>query len=83
MGVFLFPSSAHHEQDWQAYPVDPYSAVSNDHRYILVQGSNTVCSNRLNNHSDLFIQAAPWPPKTHLDTVLVGSLAIIDTAVVV
>ena len=24
-----------HEQDWQPYPVDPYSAISNDHTYIL------------------------------------------------
>ena len=26
-----FPCSADHEQDWQPYPVDPYSAVSDDH----------------------------------------------------
>ena len=26
--------SAEHEQDWQPYPVDPYSAESADHRYI-------------------------------------------------
>ena len=26
---FLF--SADHEQDWQPYPVDPYSAISDDH----------------------------------------------------
>ena len=29
-----FPCSADHEQDWQPYPVDPYSAVSDDHTYI-------------------------------------------------
>ena len=25
---YLFPCSADHEQDWQPYPVDPYSAES-------------------------------------------------------
>ena len=29
-----FPCSADHEQDWQPYPVDPYSAICNDHTYI-------------------------------------------------
>ena len=26
--------SADHEQDWQPYPVDPNSAICDDHRYI-------------------------------------------------
>ena len=31
-----FPCSADHEQDWQPYPVDPYSAtMSDDHTSIL------------------------------------------------
>ena len=25
--------SADHEQDWQPYPVDPYSGICDDHRY--------------------------------------------------
>ena len=29
-----FPCSAGHEQDWQPYPVDPYSAICDDHTYI-------------------------------------------------
>ena len=30
-----FPSSADHEQDWQPYPVDPYSVVCDGpHTYI-------------------------------------------------
>ena len=29
-----FPCSADHEQDWQPYPVDPYSAISYDNTYI-------------------------------------------------
>ena len=31
----IFPCSADHEQDWQPYPVDPYSAICDDHTYIL------------------------------------------------
>ena len=46
-GNVIFPCSADHEQDWQPYPVDPYSAICDDHTYIhtyiLYQG-NTVMS---------------------------------------
>ena len=31
-GNIIFPCSADHEQDWQPYPVDPYSG--DDHTYI-------------------------------------------------
>ena len=34
-GNIHFPCSADHEQDWQPYPVDPYSAICDDHIYIL------------------------------------------------
>ena len=30
----IFPGSADREQDWQPYPVDPCSAISDDHTYI-------------------------------------------------
>ena len=33
-GNITFPCSAGHEQDWQPYPVDPYSAICDDHTYI-------------------------------------------------
>ena len=29
-----FSCSAGHEQDWQPYPVDPYSTISDDNSYI-------------------------------------------------
>ena len=29
-GNVHFPCSANHEHDWQPYPVDPYSAISDD-----------------------------------------------------
>ena len=32
-GNIHFPCSADHKQDWQPYPVDPYSAICNDHTY--------------------------------------------------
>ena len=33
-GKYNFSCSADHEQDWQPYPVDPYSADSADPTYI-------------------------------------------------
>ena len=30
-GNINFPCSADHVQDWQPYPVDPYSAICDDH----------------------------------------------------
>ena len=27
--------SADHERDWQPYPVDPYSAICDDHTYVM------------------------------------------------
>ena len=35
-GKKRFPCSADHEQDWQPYPVDPYSAVSVDNAYMRI-----------------------------------------------
>ena len=38
-----FPCLADHEQDWQPYPVDPYSAIiCDDHTYI-----HTLCENSI------------------------------------
>ena len=37
-GNINFPCSADHEQDWQPYPVDPYSAICDDHTYIHTLG---------------------------------------------
>ena len=30
-GNIIFPCSGDHEQDWQPYPVDPYSTICDDH----------------------------------------------------
>ena len=32
-GNIIFSCPADHEQDWQPYPVDPYSAICDDHTY--------------------------------------------------
>ena len=33
-GNFHFPCSADHKQDWQPYPIEPCSAMCDDHTYI-------------------------------------------------
>ena len=33
-GNIHFPCAADHEQDWQPHPVDPYSAICDDHTSI-------------------------------------------------
>ena len=38
-GNIKFPCSADNEQDWQPYPVDPYSCYMCYHTYILVRKS--------------------------------------------
>ena len=38
-GNIDFPSSADREQDWQPYPVDPYSCYMCDHKYLHIQSS--------------------------------------------
>ena len=35
-GNTRFPCSADHEQDWQPCPVDPYSAICDDHTYSII-----------------------------------------------
>ena len=42
-GNVHFPCSADHEQDWQPYPVDPYSAICDDHTYIYPRGGVFCC----------------------------------------
>ena len=37
-GNIHFPCSADHEQDWQPYPVDPYSAICDHQTYIHTTG---------------------------------------------
>ena len=42
LGNIHFPCSVDHEQDWQPYPVDPYSAIiiiSDDHTTYIHTGT--------------------------------------------
>ncbi|CAN0212227.1 unnamed protein product, partial [Ascophyllum nodosum] len=36
---YYFPCSADHGQDWQPYPVDPYSAICDNHRLYIQDSS--------------------------------------------
>ena len=40
-----FPRSAGHEHDWQPYPVDPYTAICDDHTYIHASSPDKVGQN--------------------------------------
>ena len=40
-GNIHFPCSADHEQDWQPYPVDPFSAICDDHTHICLVGEKS------------------------------------------
>ena len=46
-----FPCSADHEQDWQPYPADPYSAICDDHTYV----HTYLCCKRFATVGEIFI----------------------------
>ena len=48
-GDINFPCSADHEQDWQPYPVDPYSALCDDHTYLINMRVLSMCFRSLFN----------------------------------
>ena len=64
-GEYYFPCSADHEQDWQPYPVDLYSAnICDDHTYIHHNtGSSTI------ELPSAFAESGAYPP----DRALPGS----------
>ena len=41
-GNIHFPCSVDQYLDWQPYPVDPYSAISDDHTYIHTMACNDL-----------------------------------------
>ena len=55
-GNVHFPCSADHEQDWQPYPVDPYSAICDDHTYIRTYFGSLVSSMRATNPANVSVQ---------------------------
>ena len=52
-GNIHFPCSADHEQDWQPYPVDPYSCyVMTIHKYIHINSCIClVCERKATRHA--------------------------------
>ena len=46
-GNINFPCSADHEQDWQPYPVDPSSAICDDHNTHMHPLGGKIINNRL------------------------------------
>ena len=62
-GNINFPCSVDHEQDWQPYPVDPYSAICDDHTYIHTGGK---MSKRLGVIIDCKDKTSSW----HLNVLL-------------
>ena len=54
-GNIVFPCLADHEQDWQPYPVGPYSAICGDHTHIVFwEVPSALSSNRR-----IYVPAAP------------------------
>ena len=49
-GKINFPCSADHEQNWQPYPVDPYSAIYDDHTYIPTYNTYIHTLNAIQGH---------------------------------
>ena len=64
-GNVHFPCSADHEQDWQPYPVDPYSAICEDHTYIHTCGSGIDVDVILGNCTKLFVTKDQPPPTSN------------------
>ena len=65
-GSVHFPCSADHEQDWQPYPVDPYSTICDDHTYIHRSTGKVASSARgqLNMENEyLYISLSPIAPE--------------------
>ena len=52
-GNIQYPCSADHEQDCQPYPVNPYSAVSDDHTYLFASHEDRVIASPVKLHSNM------------------------------
>ena len=74
-GNVHFPCSADHEQDWQPYPVDPYSAICDDHTYIHTQTNRDpnrdkkLCDST-SNGTDQFVKTVHQISLLHVESSL-------------
>ena len=67
-GNINFPCSADHEQDWQPYPVDPYSAIiCDDYTYI----HTTMFDDVLHRFCLIFFLMSVWCPCLAINNVSV------------
>ena len=69
-GNVIFSCSADHEQDWEPYPVDPYSAIiCDDHTYIqhrmtrMTGPDCVVMCNLINTYIHTYIHTSPETPQ--------------------
>ena len=67
-GNVHFPCSADHEQDWQPYPVDPYSAICDDHTYIHTYSSTHIRPHHLTTALTTPIVLHPTFPRSYSST---------------
>ena len=65
-GNVHFPCSADHEQDWQPYPVDPYSAICDDHTCVMTIHTTT------NTHKFLVMTIIIFPVRQTTKNVIVN-----------
>ena len=68
-GNVHFPCSADHPQDWQPYPVDPYSAICDDHTNILPR----VRRHRASKPQVISKRVLPW--QVTMDKLIYASLS--------
>ena len=55
-----FPCSTDHEQDWQPYPVDPYSCYMCDHTYIQIVPRNSGALFSTGKKQSIFVRSAMY-----------------------
>ena len=64
-GNMYFTCSADHEQYWQPYPVDLYSAICDDHTYI-IKGDAPMTQNTVTSSLSEVSTQLGSPPPLHL-----------------
>ena len=72
-GNVHFPCSADHEQDWQPYPVDPYSTICDDHTYIHTYILPRVRRHRASKPQGSSERMLPW--QITMDQLIFASLS--------
>ena len=75
-GEIDFPFSADREQDWQPYPVDPYSAICDDHTYIHIYGDIVTQQLRVAENRVSVVTATTWILKEEGDSENAGAASL-------